>query len=574
MRKKLISALAGFLVIMLAFTLLSRAADSMGIPRVSTVRPGKMVIAHSVSAQGKVVQNREQAVHTEPNQLVKTIYVNEGQQVDKGDLLFELDMEELKEQILAAKQDLQMKKLQVGDSSSAAAVNAGKKSGDQVRAAQDYQDAVNEANSQVETARKNLEAAKKALNAFGSGKESSGGSNSVEKTLEDTVKQKQSAYQEAVKEREDIERQIEEEIQKVQNSAQKAAQTEGAEPESGLPARDAQAADTSGNEGQSALDKQLSETEIRNKYQPALDAAVKKEEEAKKEWEEAKTALKEYQSSSAEQAKSSAKASKEELKQRVKEAQQAYDQAVIAGGNSVKSAARAVEDANEPQPSDSSAQVGEIEIAQKEMELKKLQELADKQGQILSPVKGIVTKVSITTGDRTPDGTCVLLADTSLGSKFIAQISSDQEKYIARNDPVTLKPNGNGKTVEGLTVDSVRTNEEGKDLLDVTVQLPSDVLEIGTGAVMEAVRKSDPYNCCVPLSALYVDGNQYYVLVTEETSTVLGTELKARRVNVNILDKNTENAALEEGSITTDQNVIVGSDRNLEADARVRLDES
>lgn len=574
MRKKLISALAGFLVIMLAFTLLSRAADSMGIPRVSTARPGKMVIAHSVSAQGKVVQNREQAVHTEPNQLVKTIYVNEGQQVEKGDLLFELDMEELKEQILAAKQDLQIKKLQVGDSSSAAAVNAGKKSGDQGRAAQDYQDAVNEANSQVETARKNLEAAKKALNAFGSGKASSGGNNSVEKTLEDTVKQKQSAYQEAVKGREDIERQIEEEIQKVQNSVQKEAQTEGAEPESGLAARDAQEADTSGNEGQSTLDKQLSETEIRNKYQPALDAAVKKEEEARKEWEEAKTALKEYQSSSEKQAKSSAKASKEELKQRVKEAQQAYDQAVIAGENSVKSAARAVEDANEPQASDSSVQVGEIEIEQKELELKKLQELADKQGQILSPVKGIVTKVSITTGDRTPDGTCILLADTSLGSKFIAQISSDQEKYIARNNPVTLKPNGNGKTVEGLTVDSVRANEEDKDLLDVTVQLPSDVLEIGTGAAMEAVRKSDPYNCCVPLSALYVDGNQYYVLVTEETSTVLGTELKARRVNVNILDKNTEYAALEEGSITTDQNVIVGSDRNLEADARVRLDES
>ncbi len=133
-----------------------------------------MVIAHSVSAQGKVVQNREQAVHTEANQLVKAIYVNDGQQVEKGDLLFELDMEELKEQILAAKQDLQIKKLQVGDSSSAAAVNAGQKSGDQGRASQDYQDAVNEANNQVEAARKNLEAAKKALNAFGSGKDSSG----------------------------------------------------------------------------------------------------------------------------------------------------------------------------------------------------------------------------------------------------------------------------------------------------------------------------------------------------------------------------------------------------------------
>lgn len=63
------------------------------------------------------------------------------------------------------------------------------------------------------------------------------------------------------------------------------------------------------------------------------------------------------------------------------------------------------------------------------------------------------------------------------------------------------------------------------------------------------------------------------MLVVEETETVLGTERIARRVDVTVLDKNEEYAALQEGTLTAEQDIITGADRNVEPGGRVRLEE-
>ena len=141
MKKKIIQMLGGFLALMILFTLLSRAADSAGIPRVTTTTIQSLSIVHKVTAQGKVEENREQAVTTEANQRVKAIYVNEGQQVEEGELLFEIDMEELREQILNMEQEIEKQKLQTQDSLSSKAVEAERKALEQQRASSDYADA-------------------------------------------------------------------------------------------------------------------------------------------------------------------------------------------------------------------------------------------------------------------------------------------------------------------------------------------------------------------------------------------------------------------------------------------------
>ena len=166
MKKKIIQMLGGFLALMILFTLLSRAADSAGIPRVTTTTIQSLSIVHKVTAQGKVEENREQAVTTEANQRVKAIYVNEGQQVEEGELLFEIDMEELREQILNMEQEIEKQKLQTQDSLSSKAVEAERKALEQQRASSDYADAQSQGDRAVERARQELEEAKKALEEY------------------------------------------------------------------------------------------------------------------------------------------------------------------------------------------------------------------------------------------------------------------------------------------------------------------------------------------------------------------------------------------------------------------------
>ena len=613
MKKKVIQMLGGFLVLMLLFTMLSRAADGMGLPRVETVTPQKMSIAHKVTAEGKVEQNREQAVSTEPNQIVKAIYVEVGQQVEEGELLFELDMEELKEQILSMKQEIKMQELQTGDSQSAKDVAAARKALEQQRAASDYADAKSQADKAVEKAKQELEEAKKALEESGTvspGKKEEG---KVEAELKKTVEEKEKAYEEAVKKYQELEQELARKISEALAQAEKeaeeketaekettdresapgtaretgqsenpeaaaqeytaengkaAAQEDTAENlEGGTLAKSAQA------QGVSVLDRQKIETDLKNQYQSVLSAAKEKAEGAKEELQSAKLALEEYQTSQAEQNKEEKQTTKAQLKEAVKEKQAAYDEAVSARDSSLRSASNAVADASVPDARDSSMDVAAIEREQKELALSKLERLEEAQGKITSPIRGIVTKVTITTGDRTPDGTAVLLADLSSGSRFAAQVPKEQEKYIARKDEATLTVGNNGEKITGLEVASVRTNEENPDLLDVSINLPADSLEMGAAASMEVSRKSGTYQSCLPLSAIHYDNNQAYVLVAEESQTVLGTELMARRIDVTIEDKNEQYAALKEGVLTSEQKVIRSADRNVEPGGRIRLAE-
>lgn len=86
----------------------------------------------------------------------------------------------------------------------------------------------------------------------------------------------------------------------------------------------------------------------------------------------------------------------------------------------------------------------------------------------------------------------------------------------------------------------------------------------------EAARPAE-YRTCVPVTALRKDEHERdYVLVVEERAGFLGSELVARRVNVGVRDRDAENAALDDGSIASSQQVIVRADREVGEGDRVR----
>ena len=92
-RKKAIKLFGIFLILMLLFTILSRSADSLTIARVQVRSPGKQVITHTVSGSGTVTSETEEAVFVLANQKIKKVYIKEGSRVQKGDVLFEVDLD-------------------------------------------------------------------------------------------------------------------------------------------------------------------------------------------------------------------------------------------------------------------------------------------------------------------------------------------------------------------------------------------------------------------------------------------------------------------------------------------------
>ena len=222
-RGKLMKATAVFFVFMLCFTILSRAADQMGIAVVKVERPQNMIIGHSVRATGRIVQNQELAVTTEPDQRVTAIHVSEGQRVSKGDLLFELDTTLLDEKILYQKQELEKQELNVADAKSQKDISKRQKENEQAQAAEQYSLSTQSAGVQLSRAEKQLSDAQKELKEFRKKSGNLQTDDSVEAALEQALVEKSNAYIAAQQELTSLEWKIENAVNAALQAAQNGA---------------------------------------------------------------------------------------------------------------------------------------------------------------------------------------------------------------------------------------------------------------------------------------------------------------------------------------------------------------
>lgn len=645
-RSRLIRITAAFFAVMLCFTILSRAADQAGIAAVQVQKPESRMILHTVTAAGKVVQNREVAIVTEPDERVVEIAVEKGQKVEKGDLLFTIDTELLQEKILNQRQEIEKQKLQLGDAGSQQDVRAAQKANDQASASEQYSLSTKKAQVQVSRAKRDLDAAKQALTDYRKKNESGSTAtdNTVEETLQNALEEKTAAYLDAQKELTALQWRIENAVNTALNETgaqlvkngmcvTQAAEEEPLileEPEGELEdagAVDSPEQDTKQTDGESAQDidiiiepsdqevntgsepsdssvissaipgvsdtaqpstpshsdaddgvaspvpnRELTEQQVRDTYAQELDAATKKVETAKKEKEAAEQALMQYQQEQLTAADASGKEQERQLLAAVQTAGDAYEDAVLAANEVAVTAGRAVAAAGISDASDSTLAVGEITVEQMELQLEKLERLLEADGRICAPSDGLITEIAVNIGERTADTPAVRMADLTKGYRFTAELTKEQETYIGAGDEVTLTDSRRNQ-LEQLTVESVAADGENEGVYEISVPLPDDTLELGAAAVLDYSSPSQTYAICVPLAALHLDErNQPYVLTYDEQDSVLGKELRARKVSVNILDQNESYAALADGSISSQDEVIVSADKAVDDGSRIRLE--
>ena len=318
--------------------------------------------------------------------------------------------------------------------------------------------------------------------------------------------------------------------------------------------------------------RELTEQQVRDTYAQELDAATKKVETAKKEKEAAEQALMQYQQEQLTAADASGKEQERQLLAAVQTAGDAYEDAVLAANEAAVTAGRAVAAAGISDASDSTLAVGEITVEQMELQLEKLERLLEADGRICAPSDGLITEIAVNIGERTADTPAVRMADLTKGYRFTAELTKEQETYIGAGDEVTLTDSRRNQ-LEQLTVESVAADGENEGVYEISVPLPDDTLELGAAAVLDYSSTSQTYAICVPLAALHLDErNQPYVLTYDEQDSVLGKELRARKVSVNILDQNESYAALADGSISSQDEVIVSADKAVDDGSRIRLE--
>lgn len=648
-KKKILYAGCVFFVIMFLCTLLSKGIYGASLPQVETEKPEKRALGHMVEAEGMVTANREVAVDTVSGLKVNQIYVNLGDSVSANTLLFDVDQEDLKEKI--SEQELAIKKLEMSNEQArqqkeldaqkellaqnrsledyALADTEGdrkiEQAGDAVAKAEekldehlnnqpkqtpdeernqkkeeykdwdsrmkDLQKQQISANSELEAAKAEEEAARKALDDYiaahgdsgggdgDSGSDSSGEDNNSGSGSSGGSPDSHDGGQEAVRENT-------EQSREGQASGGSVSGNDGGSDGSGTAGSDSAGGDSVGgsDDGGSAGDGSGSgggsgpaADPERERLEEALKAAEARRESAERrvksiEEELAKgnvdTKTKpDY--ASEDSAWENWENTKKSLEDSVDSAKQNQENSVWDKLDAILEAKRKVEDSTLAANPDLTLEMNQMEIAYRNEILQKYVQLQKADGQVFSEDNGIVTKIKISSGERVPDGASVVLADLDESFKFRTTLTREEKKYVDINDTVSLKLGNSGRTVEGQ-VAYLAESESTPGSYDAIVYLPPGEGAVGQSGTMTASSQSQSYPLTIPAKAVYTDNGISYVFVLRKQQGILGEELAASRVNVNVLDKNNKFASIEEGTIDADTEIIVDTTKALEEGAVVR----
>lgn len=518
-----VKGFAVLLAVILFFTVVSRVAASFTVPRVTVAEIGSGKIGHDVTASGMVEAAGERAVCTLPDLLVAQVSVHAGERVAEGDLLFAVDLEQLGEQITELEEQIAKLRLEDEAAEKNREQETRKQQIEEQRAKEDYQDAVSRQTEAGKKRAENLQAAEAA-------KQRAGEDLNVVIEVKNRAEE---AYNRAVKELED-------------------AQVQDGNDE--------------GDSGQNQSADQWKENRTEQNQVSDRGENAQKESLAvlQENVKQKKADLESCEANVAEK-----KTAYDTSVEQWKALQDAAGTEDTSEKDATKAAARAVEDAALSGSTDNTAQINAITMEQYERQKKQLTVLRELNGEVRADAAGTVTKVLVETGQKTTDTAAVLLSDEDSGLLFTASVDSKYREYLSVGTDAELS--GSGRRVEDCTVSAIETAEDGQTVR-ITAELTGDSFTPGESAEISITGKSDSYDYTISVTAIREENQKNYVLVLDTENTILGEQYVVRKVEVEVLDKNSTYAAVDSSALSNDSRIIVDSNRNVGAGDIVRLE--
>ena len=536
-QKNKIRAFGLFLAFMLLCTLISRSVYASGLPQVSTKTPEASALSHEVEAQGIVEAGRETAVTALSGLRCETVLVHTGDHVDTETALFQVDLEDLKEQIEEKQLAISKLQLEIQAQEQNRQLEAEQKDEQKERAQEDYDVADASSSQTVARAEQDLAAAEAALKEAEAEYEAW--------KAEQAAQPEEPEIPEAPEEPEEPEtpeapeKPDTSEAPETPENSDASEMPEGQESPEMPDTGESGEAETAGQ----AETEQFTAAEQTNTPENTDTSGTQGENSGASEtpesggmtedvWQEKLTSL----------------------RQAVETAKRALEDARQSRDSALETAERAVEDADSESTADNSLEINRLDLSSQQKELKEYQELLQADGIVYPEKEGIVTSIAVSPGERIPDGAALVMADLDSPLQFSASLTAEQKKYVNRGDSVSLKLGS--RTVEA-TADYIAESELSPGTYQLTVFLEEGEGELGESGTLSAEMRTDTYSCVVPLEAVRVDENQRkYVLTVGERSGILGPEFVARKTYVTVLDQNDSQAALEEGGLSGEEEVI------------------
>ena len=552
-------AAAVFLAFMAALTFLSRALDSFTVIRVKTGYGKQDVVLYTIQGEGELTAGKTVYISLPENMQVEEIAASPGQSVKAGDTVLTLQMEGLEEERDAL--SLEYKKAELALKQEQMSLAPVPQVTEETLALQ-----------QLAAAQRALELGNQDLTEAKEEHEKA----SIE--LEHDYVQKKNRTREQVKEdnRKAMKsaRRSYESAQKSRDSAVRKAEREVEDKQKKLDRL----------EEQGASDEELERAELELERAGEDLEDIQEEEDLKVEEARAKmyAAEEDY-----EDVDYGERENQEDLRREYEDALEAEDEKLKEAGRKVQdleeSLYQAMEKVENARVSDAGTAAGEAAaremsvLKQESMKLdmeeiqkkqRKIEEFIDSKGQIKAPVDGVVVDTGLQAGDRIQDGRQLRLAVGGLEMKAQIDRETAGAGLLKKGAMMQVKLAGQAKNVETEVEDLNHLAEDGK--IQVTAGMPEGQGRLGDLVSFTANIESGIYPCVIPIEALREDNEGYYCLAAEPEKTILGEELKAVRIQVDVLEKSSSAAAVS-GPVTKEMKLITESGKPVSEGDRVRV---
>ena len=544
-----------FLGAMAVFTVLSRSLDSLTVPQVGTSY-GKMGnVNYEIKGDGKFLAAGITYLNPEEGLKVQSVGKTAGQKVEAGEVLFAYQLEGIQKKKEELALSIEKMRLELTQS--------------EVRSKQIP------GISEETLAIQSLDAAKRALDF---------GYQDLEELRRESGEKLAKLKRDYNQNMTQSEEEMEEETRRQYRTAERAYDAAVAKKESAVKKAEREVTDC--EEKLDRLEEEGASDEEILKARKALDRANEDLEEVREEQslnvEEAKAALnsaeEDYGDVSAGRRtaalKSSYESSVEAVEAQIKAGEksvrnleEALSQAELAVSNArARDAVTAAENQKEQTASGLDRQVKQLDITKAEEQLKALEALEAASGEVTAPVSGVVTELAVVPGKTVTGDELVAIGDGRL--KFEGTVEKKLGELITAGTKINLQYGESRRTYEAV-VDSVDFLSE-EEQAHFTASVQEDTGILGATAAFSLNLTSRQYTQVIPIAGLRQESDGYYILVVKPQKTILGEELTAEKIPVELLEKSSTQAAVQGAFSNTDQ-LIVSSSRIIEAGDRVRI---
>lgn len=209
-----------------------------------------------------------------------------------------------------------------------------------------------------------------------------------------------------------------------------------------------------------------------------------------------------------------------------------------------------------------------LDLEEKKEEIQQTNDLLKEGGKIYSKIQGEVKELSFEEGATVSSQDYITIIIE--GYELSASASREELKYFQVGDEIEVKLEEE-KQIKATISEIEKTDQNG--ICTFTIDLPEEDFKMGDILSYSTQKKSANYPKCIDINAIRQDEYGTYVLILQKKNGILGEEIVTTKRNVTILERDTKKAAID-SQITEDQEIVIGSNKNIEEGDRVRMNES